>query len=205
MLLQLNILDGLLKADRELFLLFNRTLTHPLLDGVFPWWRHEFTWVPLYIFLLMLVIINNPSRWLGWLLMAIITITITDQVSSSIMKPLFERIRPCNDPSLIGQMRLLLKSCSGGFSFTSSHATNHVGFAFFLIITLQPVLKKWKWLLWAWAASICYAQIYVGVHYPLDVIGGALLGVLLGGMTGYISVRFFPLTWLYPNENKVVG
>jgi undecaprenyl-diphosphatase len=80
------------------------------------------------------------------------------------------------------QVRLLLDHCSGGYSFTSSHATNHFGLAMFISQTLKPIINKFRWPLFLWAGSIAYGQVYVGVHYPLDVVVGSLLGCAIGYM-----------------------
>lgn len=98
----------------------------------------------------------------------------------------FHRLRPCSDPDLLFQVRLLTDRCSGGYSFTSNHAANHFGMATFFFITFRSVLKKWAWIGFLWAGLIAYAQVYVGVHYPLDVLCGALLGLILGLLTGKV-------------------
>ena len=112
-----------------------------------------------------------------------ITILLTDQIASSIIKPAVHRLRPCNDPAVLPDMHLLV-DCGPGFSFISSHASNHFGIAVFLILILR---KRFSWITppaLLWATLICFAQVYVGLHYPLDVIGGALLGVVIGMITG---------------------
>jgi len=92
------------------------------------------------------------------------------------------RVRPCNDPVLSDIVRDLVQ-CGSGYSFPSTHATNHFAMAIFIAMTLgakRPLL--WLGCL-LWAGSVSYAQIYVGVHYPLDIIGGALLGIMIGLFT----------------------
>lgn len=178
--------------DTWLFLKVNTQWTSPLLDSIFPWYREGNAWVPLYLFLIILSLHNFGRRAWPWILFAIVTVTITDQTSSHLLKPLFGRLRPCRDDVLAGEMRLILNNCSGGYSFPSSHATNHFGFAMFAFLTLLPVAKKWRYLFFVWAATICYGQVYVGVHYPFDVFCGSLLGCFLGGITG----------WFY---NKKIG
>ena len=130
---------------------------------------------------------NNPQLAivLSFILFAVLTVVLTDQISSSFIKPFFERPRPCRDPILMNQIRMLLNGCSGGYSFTSSHATNHFGFAVYIYLTLGNIIGKWKYAFLVWAAVIAYGQVYVGVHYPLDIICGALLGTTIGFMTAY--------------------
>jgi undecaprenyl-diphosphatase len=131
----------------------------------------------------------GKATW-KWLLFAVINLTVTDQVSSSIFKPLVHRLRPCADPLMTGKVNLLLDHCSGGFSFTSSHAANHFGLAMFLFISLTPLFKKYTWLFFIWAGIISYAQVYVGVHYPLDVLAGAMIGLVVGKLNGMIFKKF---------------
>ena len=87
---------------------------------------------------------------------------------------------------MIGYVRMLLNHCSGGLSFPSSHATNHFGAAVFIYCTLKKYLGNWSYLFFLWAASICYAQVYVGVHYPTDVLGGAIIGSIIGYIVALI-------------------
>jgi undecaprenyl-diphosphatase len=79
---------------------------------------------------------------------------------------------------------LLLDGCGAGFSFTSSHATNHFALATFLSLTFRQWMSRYTWVLFVWATSIAYAQVYAGVHYPLDIVGGAALGSGIGYLTG---------------------
>lgn len=185
-----NIWEWLLYADTQLFLKINTEWTNPLLDSVYPWYREANAWVPLYLFLIVFAIMNFKAKALPWILFAVLTATLTDQLSSSFIKNLVERPRPCREELLMGQMRLILNNCSGGYSFPSSHATNHFGFAMFLFLTLRPIMKKWSYVFFIWAATIAYGQVYVGVHYPLDIVAGTLLGCLIGYFTGtYFNKR----------------
>lgn len=185
------LLHWLIIQDQKLFILINSVLTNPFFDSIFPVWREAQTWYPLYLFLLVFSLLNFGKR-AGWFLFFFgLTIAICDQVSSGIIKDWVARIRPCSAPELAGHARLLLNRCPGSGSFTSSHATNHFGMAVFIIHTCKSFLHKWKYALYLWAASICYAQVYVGVHYPLDVIGGAVLGALIGYGTAAFYVSKF--------------
>ena len=170
------------QADKAFFLLINNTLANPVFDSILPLWRESNLWMPLYLFLLVLIVYNFRWKAVPWILFFIITVSLCDQVSSSFIKEFFGRIRPCRDPHFSQYVRVLVLYCPGSGSFTSSHAVNHFGMAAFTIYTLGHYLQGYKWMFWFWAASICFAQVYVGVHYPLDVIGGAFLGILIGGM-----------------------
>lgn len=151
----------------------------------------------MYIILLGYILYKWKINAWKWVVLAIVNVTLTDQISSSFFKPFFQRLRPCADPEMMSHSRLLLDHCSGGFSFTSSHAANHFGIAVFIIITLQPLFKKYRYIFLPWAALIAYAQVYVGVHYPLDIIGGAIIGILVG----YFNGKFFQ----YWNNKHAAG
>lgn len=179
--------------DQQLFLLINRQWNLSLFDSLLPIWREANTWLPLYLFLILFVVINFPSKAFSWILTAIITFAISDQLSSSLMKPLFARLRPCNDPELVGMVRLLLPNCGSGYSFTSSHATNHFAFSVFIFMTIGQVIGKWKWAFIFWAGSVAYAQVYVGVHYPIDVFCGGIMGSLIGYATATVYQQRFPI------------
>ena len=188
-----SIFESLQSFDQTLFVYINRVATHPILDTLMPFFRESTFWIPLYLFLIVFVFVNFGKNGWVWLLFAFITVLLTDQFSSSIVKNWVMRPRPCNDPVFSSQVRLLLDHCSGGYSFTSSHATNHFGVATFLCITLGRFFGSWKYLLFIWAALICYAQVYVGVHYPLDVVFGALLGFLIGQFVCWAYQKSDPL------------
>jgi len=197
------LLQTILEWDSWLFLKINTILTHPLLDKIFPLWRDSELWVPFYLFLIVLAIVNFGKKAGSWILFAIINVALTDQASSSLIKNWFARIRPCNEELLVGKMRLLLEHCSGGFSFTSSHATNHFGFAMFVFLTTRHLFGKWGRWLFVWAATISYGQVYVGVHYPIDIVFGALLGSGIGALTaGYYNRKIGPIT-LSQNETSL--
>jgi undecaprenyl-diphosphatase len=185
-------MNQLLQLDQELFLLINRSLAHPLLDALLPATRNMWLWAPLYLFFIAWLSINFGKK--GWIVVGLVLLTFacTDLISSSLIKPLVGRLRPCSDPDLADYVRLLVK-CGGGKSFTSSHATNHFGLAMFLGLVLKPFFKPALFLLLLWAGTISLAQVYVGVHYPLDVIAGALLGSSIGFLISIFYKRYFKL------------
>lgn len=173
--------------DQLLMIYINRLLTNSFLDRAFPIWRESITWYPLYLFLLVFMLMNFGMKAWWWMLFLTITIILTDQISSSFIKDFFHRTRPCSDPFFSNYVRLLLNRCPSSGSFTSSHATNHFGAAIFISLTMKRYFKNWHYLFFFWAATVSYGQVYVGVHYPTDVVGGALLGSLIG----YATASFF--------------
>ncbi len=134
------------------------------------------TWVPLYLLLLYLIYRKDPKNT-AWVIGGVmLTILLADQVSSGLMKPYFERLRPCHNPELQGLIHLYGR-CGGLYGFVSSHAANTFGMATFLTLTLNKKQKGIHWL-FLYAVIVSYSRIYLGVHYPLDILFGALVGVL---------------------------
>lgn len=174
--------------DRLLFLLINHDADHAFLDNIMIALRNPFTWIPLYIFMLYVAIKNARARWWLFALLTLVCFALTDSISASVLKPLFERPRPCIE--LRGMARSLV-GCGGIYSMPSSHAANHFGLAAFWFWSIFVITgKKWNWL-WLWAFAIGYAQIYVGKHYPSDIVVGAMLGCGIG----IICARIFELLW----------
>jgi membrane-associated phospholipid phosphatase len=172
--------------DKWLFIKLNSQWTNPVFDAIFPYIRNSISWVPLYIFVLVFMALNFGKKGIWWSLAFLCTVAITDVIGAQILKESFQRIRPCQDPEFSFHVRLLLRKCSTSYSFVSNHAANHFGIATFAVFTFKGLFKKWMYLAYVWAFFIAYAQIYVGVHYPLDVIGGAVLGVMAGLLTAWI-------------------
>jgi len=193
----LSIFQQIKDIDQALFYQINGVWHYPILDAVLPWTRHSNNWIPLYIGLLGWLIYQVGWKTLKWLLFALMNVGLTDQISSSVFKPYFHRLRPCNDPALFGKTRLLLEQCAGGFSFTSSHAANHFGIAMFIFMTWGGTQKKYTRFFFVWAGVIAFAQIYVGVHYPLDIVGGTIIGLI----SGFTMAKAY-LKWAGPMELK---
>lgn len=189
--LLLNIRQELVNMDRSVFITLNSEWTNSFFDTVLPWIRNSLTWIPLYVFLLFFVTLNFKIKSWWWVLLFIVTVALTDMMGTYLIKHNFERLRPCRDPEFAHFVRLLVNNCSGGYSFTSNHAANHFGMAAFFYMTFRNLLPKWAWIGFLWAGIIAYAQVYVGVHYPSDVLGGALLGLAVGSFTGsFFNKRF---------------
>jgi membrane-associated phospholipid phosphatase len=172
--------------DKWLFLKLNSQWTNPFFDSLLPFFRNSVFWAPLYIFIAAFIALNYGRKGLWWALLFICTIAATDMIGARIIKEAVRRPRPCQDVEFMTYVRLLLKQCSGSYSFVSNHAANHFGMATFAFLTFRGVVKNWMYLAFAWAFFIAYAQVYVGVHYPLDVLGGALLGVGVGSLTAWL-------------------
>ena len=185
-------IETLVHIDQQLFLIINRILSNAFFDGIMPLLRNKYFWAPLYLFLLSYLVLNFRINSIVIMIFAVLTVYLSDGFSSSIIKPIFERVRPCHHLEIKEQMNLLV-TCGSGYSFISSHATNHFAIAIFI----SSVLRNFRWILPAaivWAGAISYAQVYVGVHFPADVIAGAILGSTIGWLAGkycYKSVISF--------------
>ncbi|MFA6276189.1 MAG: phosphatase PAP2 family protein [Pedobacter sp.] len=177
--------------DTELFLKIHRGLSNEFFDWLMPLMRNRFFWAPLYLFIIVFCIKQYKKQGYYIICMLLVTFAMGDLIASRIIKPNVARIRPCNEVSLSNEI-IHRVPCGSGYSFPSSHATNHFGIAVFLICLFY---KRWKPILplgLAWAFIISFAQIYVGVHYPIDTLAGALLGTCIGLFTCYLYKKLQP-------------
>ena len=164
------------RLDQQLFLFLN-SINSPFWDQVMHALSGKIIWVPLYLSILIYMGIKYKQKFLIILLFIILAATLADQ-SSVLVKNLVERLRPCHEPSLQGLVHLVNGECGGKFSFVSSHATNSFDVAF---LSLLFIRKGWFTIsIVLWALVVGYTRIYLGVHYPGDVVCGSLLGALIG-------------------------
>lgn len=183
------LINNLLYYDYTIWYYINVLWRNPFLDLLVPFIRNQWTWAPLYVFLLSYLLMNHKKNGALWCVFFLLTFAISDQISAHFLKEFFQRTRPCFDTHFANICKLIVP-CGGGYSFPSSHAANHFSLAVFTAITLENK-RKWIWTVAIfWAAIVCYAQVYVGVHFPLDVTFGALVGILVGKFTGRLFTRF---------------
>ncbi|MFN9710046.1 MAG: phosphatase PAP2 family protein [Bacteroidota bacterium] len=183
-------LQQIIQADRYLFERINQQWTHPLLDALMPFFRNQFTWVPVYFFLLIFGYFNFRKNLLPWIGFFLLTFALTDMISSQIFKEYIQRPRPCWDNFTSSHVRMLIP-CSHAYSFVSSHAANHFGMAVFIFGTLRSFFTKYLWIVFIWAILVSMAQVYVGAHFPGDILGGCILGLILGNFTKKIFNKHF--------------
>lgn len=191
-------LNQLVHFDQEIFLAINQGLSNPFFDWLLPILRNPYTWAPLYLFLIIFFIKHYGKMGMIIVAFTLINFAASDAVSSHLIKKTVKRVRPCNDLVFKNDVNLRVR-CGSGFSFTSSHATNHFAMAFFWVVLFRRRWKHVTWLAITWAALVSFSQIYVGVHYPFDILCGALLGILIGAGSGYLFKRFFP-NFIEPNN-----
>lgn len=169
-------IEWLNQLDTALFLFLN-SLNHPWLDPVMVFITGKFSWIPLYALLLVVLIMKYRWQTVLLLLLIAILIALSDQLSVKAFKFVFERPRPCHEPELQPMIHLAANRCGGAFGFVSSHAANSFALAGFVYLLLRSWFRPIGYIAFGWAGLVSYSRIYVGVHYPGDVVVGALLGL----------------------------
>lgn len=168
----------MIEIDVAIFHYINHSLSSDFLDFLLVPIRYLKLWIPLYLFVLTFVLFNQVKfHWIT-IFTIIAAVGFADIASSHIIKPLVERPRPCHSNSGLENVNIRVR-CGSGYSFTSSHATNHFAIATIFFLLFRRIGKKWLWLLFIWAGLISLAQVYVGVHYPIDITCGSILGTMI--------------------------
>jgi len=181
----------LLNFDQQCFRFINHSLSNPLLDWLMPWLRNPLLWIPLYVFIIGFSIWKYRKRGSLLIFSLLLCVGIADFSSASLIKPLIKRNRPCRDVALASVIQSRVP-CGTGYSFPSTHATDHFSIAIFLSMAYsQKWPRVWFWAI-LWAALVCFAQVYVGVHFPLDVLAGAAYGTLTGIVFATLFKKFHP-------------
>jgi undecaprenyl-diphosphatase len=201
-------LEKLIELDKELLLLLN-SFHAPWLDPVMYWTSQTFFWLPLYLFLLYLTIkYYKKDAWIV-LIGIVVAILLTDRITSGFMKPFFERLRPSREPSLEGLVHLVKDYYKGTFpyrggvyGFASSHAANTFATAIFFWLVFRH-RYQWIWVLFIWATVMTYTRIYLGAHYPGDI----LVGMLIGLGAGWLGYKIQQQLWkkIKPGESPSPG
>ncbi|MFI5163144.1 MAG: phosphatase PAP2 family protein [Sphingobacteriales bacterium] len=184
-------IDHLVQFDRHLFYFINHDMANAFFDWLMPILREPHTWIPLYIFIIVFSLYRFKKTGLYIIAALLLTFAIADSGSAGLGKGLFKRLRPCNDPSMASTITVRIP-CGTGYSFPSAHASNHFAIAACLCFIFG---RRWRWIwFWAilWAALVCFAQVYVGVHYPIDVLAGAIFGFLVGWLVSLLFKKLQP-------------
>ena len=176
----------LIQFDRSVFLFFNKTLSNPFFDKIFPIITEPKNWLIVVLIALVFFVIKEKKKALGLIVLVVIAAALSDLIAYRILKPLFGRLRPCHPEYFIESGKYLI-GMKTSFSFPSNHAMN----MFTAATVLSYFYTKYFCYFFGFAVVIGFSRIYVGVHYPLDIIGGAVFGMILGSGVywGYVGIK----------------
>ncbi|MCK5740590.1 MAG: phosphatase PAP2 family protein [Chlorobi bacterium] len=168
--------------DVQLFIFLNSTISNDICDKIFPYITDVRNWLLVYVFLFGWLFWQGGKKGVLTAVSLIAVILATDYINSELLKNYFSRVRPC---SALDDVRLLI-DCGSGKSFPSSHAAN----MFAAATVLAYYYRKYRWIYFGIAAAIAFSRVYVGVHYPLDIAGGAIVGTVIGTVVVFIGRVF---------------
>ncbi len=196
-------MEALLELDRNLLLFFNE-FSSPLFDNFFWVITSVMIWIPMYAAILYVIVKEQGMKAIITILALALVVTLCDQISSNVFKDGFERLRPSREPANEGLLNIINGYRGGMYGFVSSHATNSFGLA-----VLTSLLFRYRWytvFIVFWAVLNSYSRVYMGVHYPGDILGGLILGSLIGWFVYWlyekVAVRFMPLHGEMPPYGK---
>lgn len=193
-------MNQLANIDEQILLFFNGS-DSLFLDGLMTTLTSGLTWLPLYVALLYLVIKNNETmpQILLTIGAAVVCVAITAGVTNLIVKPLVARPRPCNDPFIRYVVDVVFRMPLKDFSFFSAHAANTFGLAVFFLLLIRDRIFTVAILLWS--LLNCYTRLYLGLHYPSDILCGLLFGGIVGFVVYVIYLKFY--LRIAPEQNFV--
>lgn len=194
-------MDWLLKLDTQLFMAINGTNCDTL-DAIMWWISGKITWWPFYLILLGFFVWEKGWQTIAILFFIVAVVLLTDQTSVHLFKNLFHRLRPSHEPALEGMVHLVNNKRGGEYGFISSHAANAAGVA---VLTSLWIRKNWFFsVMTFWVVLIAYSRVYLGVHYPGDVVAGALWGAGCGWLVYILfrlMIRNIPQEWRIARPN----
>ncbi|MCC6818380.1 MAG: phosphatase PAP2 family protein [Bacteroidia bacterium] len=169
-----------MNLDQSLYQLINQNWTNSVMDFLMFNFSEKLFWIPLYVVLVLLIVRSNGKKSIAILFFLGLSVLFSDRLTSGVMKPYFKRIRPCHvtelNPRIIEGV-----NCSDTGSMASSHAANHFAIALFMILLAGLKQSKLNRVFWiSWAFLVAYSRVYLGVHYPSDVLVGGVIGALIG-------------------------
>ena len=180
------LVEKLKAIDQHLFLTING-LHHPLFDFLFFGISKEWIWLPLYLWVAYQFYLKYPQTFWKLIGLGILLVVITDQTSAHLIKNFFKRYRPTHH-LVIGHLTHPVNNYKGGlYGFVSSHAANTMGFAIYAGLRLKKQMPRLLPILIGWSLTVCYSRIYLGVHYPTDIMGGIIIGIVAGYLSFALS------------------
>ena len=186
-------LDAILSLDQKLFVFLNG-LGSATYDSLWLFITKQTNWIPLFIFLLYIIYTKLGKKQSLYLLLFVALLLLFSDQTTNLVKYSFQRLRPCNNPDIHSIIRIVQSRNS--FSFFSGHAANSMAVSVFLFLILRNDFKYFG-LLFLWPLIFAYSRIYLGLHYPLDILSGYLCGALFGLLTFKLyrmaQAKYFPL------------
>jgi undecaprenyl-diphosphatase len=190
----------MIEFDTDIFLILNGLHTD-WLDWLMWYISGDKTWIPFYLLLIYLIIKQLRNKAWVIILALIITVSVCDSFTSRVMKPYFARLRPSHEQTLQKNIHLLKDENGnlyrgGKYGFASSHAANSFGLAMLIFLIFK---KRWQYVsgMFLWAFLVSYSRIYLGVHYPLDILAGALVGIITASLVFWLISRFSPPEYIH--------
>lgn len=163
----------------------------------FLWWMVSAKWASLLMALALLWVLLHQNRRHALLVLAMVVLAfvVADQLSSGVIKHLVERLRPTREPALNNLLHIVNDYRGGMYGFVSSHAANSFAAATLLALVIRYRVVTLS--LFSWAVLQCYSRVYLGVHYPGDILGGIVVGVLVGWLVWRL-MRWIERRWRLP-------
>ncbi len=183
-------MQRLLEFDKSLFLLINNSGIEAL-DWFWLFLSNTKMAIPIYLMLIFVLYKKFGLKFTLYALGFVVLLIVCADQLSNFFKYGTQRLRPCHQEELIPQMRLLKSTCGGFYSFFSAHAANNFAVFGFLFLILKSKTKKWIYLLLVWAFLVAFSRIMIGVHFPLDVFVGSLVGIFFAYVFYKIYDRLF--------------
>lgn len=181
-------LEEIKKIDKDILLGINQ-IDNPVLNTIMYWFSNNYVWIPLYVFLAYILYkVYQKQAW-KVILAALVVFTLCDQISSYIKNKVCSH-RPSHDIDLEGMVKLSEYGPGGRYGFVSSHSTNVFGLATFLALILPKEYRKLKIVMFFWAFMVAISRVYNGVHYPKDIVCGAILGAIIATVVFVILNKF---------------
>jgi undecaprenyl-diphosphatase len=182
-------METILEIDKNLFLFLNG-LHFPFLDSVMAGITHRLTWIPLYVYIIFLIYQQRKNQlFIVSFFIIVFAAGLSDFITSGLMKPYFLRLRPCHTSEIIPYLHLV-GDCGGQYGFASSHAANTFSLSFSFLILFNKSYPTFSKILLAWAIIVSYSRIYVGVHFPIDIMVGAAVGFLCSLLFTFLANKF---------------